>query len=136
MTSILEKTIQKASFLQSTRNFLTNKLALLLTAGTFAFAGCGGESENCVSHADTRCQGGVVYWTDSCGDLENIKEHCDNGCNQNRTGCQEPEEPYCGDGEINSQEECDGNNLNNQTCQSLGFDFGNLSCTNNCTFYL
>ena len=39
----------------------------------------------------------------------------------------------CGDGIINSTEECEVNNLNNQTCQTQGFTYGNLSC-NQCAF--
>ncbi len=39
----------------------------------------------------------------------------------------------CGNGEINGLEECDGNNLNFQTCISLGWAGGQLACTS-CTF--
>jgi hypothetical protein len=40
----------------------------------------------------------------------------------------------CGDGTIQSDEQCDGSNLNNQTCKSRGFAGGTLSCNSNCTF--
>lgn len=40
----------------------------------------------------------------------------------------------CGDGVIQSGEECDGSNLAGQTCQSRGFSGGTLSCNANCTF--
>jgi len=34
----------------------------------------------------------------------------------------------CNNGQINTGEDCDGNNLGGQTCQSLGFSGGTLSC--------
>lgn len=40
----------------------------------------------------------------------------------------------CGDGVISGSEQCDGSNLNGQTCLSLGYASGTLSCTNSCTF--
>jgi hypothetical protein len=40
----------------------------------------------------------------------------------------------CGNGVIDANEECDGGNLGGQTCQSLGFDGGSLSCTAGCQF--
>ncbi|HDP36736.1 MAG TPA: hypothetical protein ENN27_02525, partial [Candidatus Atribacteria bacterium] len=42
--------------------------------------------------------------------------------------------PGCGDGVIQSDEECDGDNLGGATCVSLGFSGGILSCRNDCTF--
>ena len=39
----------------------------------------------------------------------------------------------CGDGVIQSGEECDGSNLAGQTCTSRGFSGGSLSCNSNCT---
>ena len=40
----------------------------------------------------------------------------------------------CGDGVIEGNEQCDGSNLNDKTCQFLGFSSGVLSCNNDCTF--
>lgn len=42
--------------------------------------------------------------------------------------------PGCGDGIIQSGESCDSFNLNNQTCLTLGYSGGILSCNSNCTF--
>jgi Protein of unknown function (DUF1566) len=42
--------------------------------------------------------------------------------------------PFCGNGVVDSSEQCDGSNLNGQTCQSQGFAGGTLSCTSSCTF--
>ncbi|MBR9683002.1 hypothetical protein GOV03_00490 [Candidatus Woesearchaeota archaeon] len=95
MKSTLENIAQKTSFIQRIRNSLTNKLALVLTAGSFAFAGCGTEDQNCTPHAATYCQEGIVYWADSCGNIEKFKEQCDDDCNQIHDGCKEssPELP-------------------------------------------
>ncbi|MCL5775001.1 MAG: hypothetical protein M1333_02185 [Patescibacteria group bacterium] len=40
----------------------------------------------------------------------------------------------CGNGVVNLGEQCDGSNLNGQTCASQGFVTGTLSCNANCTF--
>jgi len=39
----------------------------------------------------------------------------------------------CGDGVIQSGEECDGSNFAGQTCATRGYSGGNLSCNSNCT---
>jgi surface antigen len=41
---------------------------------------------------------------------------------------------YCGDGNIDSGEQCDDTNLGSSTCETLGFDDGTLSCTSSCTY--
>ena len=43
-------------------------------------------------------------------------------------------EAVCGDGIISGNEQCDGTNLDGQTCQSLGYYGGTLSCKADCTF--
>jgi hypothetical protein len=40
----------------------------------------------------------------------------------------------CGNGTIETGEDCDGSNLNGSTCQSLGFLGGTLSCSGACTY--
>jgi hypothetical protein len=47
-------------------------------------------------------------------------------------GCQVA--PTCGNGVLDGGETCDGNNLGGQTCISLGFDAGALSCNGSCIF--
>lgn len=42
--------------------------------------------------------------------------------------------PGCGDGIIEIGEQCDGINLNNQNCSTLGFFSGTLFCNLNCSF--
>lgn len=54
---------------------------------------------------------------------------CQNGvCVTNTTN------PICGNGVVESGEQCDGTNLNGQTCVSRGFTGGTLSCSGSCTF--
>jgi hypothetical protein len=45
-----------------------------------------------------------------------------------------PPAAVCGDGAVGGSEECDGVNLNGETCGGLGFSGGSLSCTGSCTF--
>jgi hypothetical protein len=42
--------------------------------------------------------------------------------------------PVCGNGIAEGTEECDGADLRSQTCESVGFAGGTLSCAQNCTF--
>jgi len=63
---------------------------------------------------------------------------CDvnNGCGGTCNPCVLP---VCGDNNIGVGEQCDGSNLSGQTCESFGFDGGNLSCyppghVNQCIF--
>lgn len=49
----------------------------------------------------------------------------------------EPEpEPVatCGDGRIDENEQCDGSNLLEETCETQGFDTGTLLCSDSCQF--
>ena len=52
---------------------------------------------------------------------------CTSGCNQGE--CGGTASSQCGNGIINSGEECDGVNLNGKTCSDFGFDEGTLKCT-------
>ncbi len=42
----------------------------------------------------------------------------------------------CGDGVAEWDEQCDGVDLNGQTCEGLGYTGGTLSCSDSCTFYV
>ena len=43
------------------------------------------------------------------------------------------QEPYCGDGNKDDGEQCDGSDFGGVSCKSYGFDKGTLSCTASCT---
>lgn len=51
---------------------------------------------------------------------------CDPTCHYDTTPC------LCGDGMVDGDEECDGANLDGNTCVSLGFTAGTLMCTGAC----
>ena len=38
------------------------------------------DEPDCESHDSTTCSGGDVHWVDSCGDIEGVKEECDEEC--------------------------------------------------------
>jgi len=42
-------------------------------------------------------------------------------------------DPVCGDGEVNGNDQCDGDDLGGATCESLGFAEGTVSCSSECT---
>lgn len=42
---------------------------------------------------------------------------------------------FCGDGVVDGDEECDGSDLNAESCEGMGGD-GTLTCTDDCTFEL
>jgi hypothetical protein len=44
------------------------------------------------------------------------------------------ETAVCGNGVVNTGEQCDGSNLNGESCISRGYAGGSLSCNANCTF--
>jgi hypothetical protein len=44
------------------------------------------------------------------------------------------EEVSCGDGVVGAGEQCDRDNLDGNTCEDLGHDGGELTCTDGCTF--
>ncbi|MEK6940299.1 MAG: hypothetical protein AABW49_00155, partial [Nanoarchaeota archaeon] len=47
--------------------------------------------------------------------------------------CEQP--PYCGDGRVNQViEECDGTDLGQETCVSLEFTGGRISCLETCQY--
>jgi hypothetical protein len=46
----------------------------------------------------------------------------------------EAPQPTCGDGVLDEGEPCDGDQLDDATCATLGFDGGQLACTDACTF--
>ena len=88
--------------------------------------------------------GGELYCSASCElafDFCYPGEICDNGVDDDRDGaidCDDPDCarrspcPHCGDG-IALDEDCDGADLGGNTCGSLGYDGGELSCRSNCT---
>lgn len=96
------------------------------------------------------CGDGVVNSTEECDGTNLDGQTCvgleyDQGvlgcsqCNFDISDCSDeepvpPPPPSCGNGAIDPPEQCDGNNLNGQTCVGLGYDQGTLSCNESCDF--
>lgn len=57
---------------------------------------------------------------------------CNLDCTINTSGCVAL--PVCGNGIIEGAEQCDGEDLNSESCSSLNFDYGALSCNESCLF--
>lgn len=91
---------------------------------------CGMQGSNC-----TPDQLGAV----SCLNFDSPKGVAFNGgtlgcnspgaCSYNINAC-----TYCGDNKRNGSEDCDGGDLGGQTCLSLGYDGGALSCNVGCSY--
>ncbi|MBU1243008.1 hypothetical protein KKD52_18575 [Myxococcota bacterium] len=56
---------------------------------------------------------------------------CTGDCRVSTSGC-EPYPETCGNGYWENGEACDGNDLNGASCIGLGFDGGQLACTEDC----
>src|SRR5262245_2708794 len=106
-----------------------SRLALLAVLAGFAciLGGCSKEHTNTF----IKCPDGVV---------NDPFEQCDDGNNVERDNCLTScKLPVCGDTVAHVLgtapfEECDAPDLAGETCESLGFAAGTLSCTSGCTF--
>jgi len=55
---------------------------------------------------------------------------CSDNCQFDTSQCVDDTPEVCGDGVIDPDEDCDGEELGGQTCQGLGFEGGDLACQN------
>ena len=106
---------------------------------------CGSECQLDVTVCASRCGDGVVHtgFGERC-DHENLLDEscetlglgsgtlqCRNTCRLDPSGCEIP--VVCGDGTIMAPlEECEGLELNGNSCESLGFYMGELKCSDDC----
>ncbi len=74
-------------------------------------------------------------------------ELCDDGVDNDRDGSTDCDDndctddpacttSNCGNGNVEGDEQCDGTNLANKTCNSLNYDGGTLACTGTCEYDL
>ncbi|MBA4336454.1 hypothetical protein C0416_01595 [bacterium] len=88
--------------------------------------------ENCSFNATLCSDVGVEY----CGNGNiDLGEECDDGNRSNSDDCSENCKiipPTCGVGGIDPGEECDGEELGDNTCESLGYETGVLYCGGDC----
>jgi len=102
---------------------------------------------------DSSCLFNVSQCVSTCGNaIREAGENCDDGNGRDGDGCSQScrveagwtcdeASPnvctvVCGDGLIVHEEQCDGVNLDEQSCQSLGWYDGELACTAACTIDL
>jgi len=102
--------------------------------------------EICVALNPTEtCGNGIVEKEEECDDGGIIDgDGCDSGCNLEQltpdlARCElaaTESLPQCcnNNDQINGVEICDGTDFNDKTCQSLGFESGDLKCNNKCEF--
>lgn len=84
----------------------------------------------------TGCVGQAPALPEPMGLAGNESSGSDMADSANTTSGHEPDtigpSSQCGNGEVDPGEECDGSTLNVQTCMSLGFDGGRLTCDQGC----
>ena len=121
--------------------FSLTKILLSLSVLTLVAIGCLGQVHNakaanlaaCGLLRNT-CQSGSVVLNPDSRVFNSLTRCYDWICRfDNEVACSECPSK-CGNGQIDSGEECDGNLLNNQTCTSRGYTGGTLSCNASCRF--
>lgn len=101
---------------------------------------CTIDTSNCMN-----CGDAAVTGTEICDGSELNGNTCTSlgmgftagtlGCNNSCSGFDTSNCTTCGNGNAESStEQCDGNDLNGESCSSQGFSGGSLSCSSQCTF--
>jgi hypothetical protein len=70
---------------------------------------------------------GLALVLAACGGNSTVADNPDSGANNNNSA-------ECGNGIIETGEDCDGTALGGQDCADLNLGTGDLSCTGGCTF--
>lgn len=106
---------------------------------------CQIDISDCKKSPVSVCPNGIVDQGEGCDPLLHAGLDCTSfgfeagtvscqNCQISTAGCSGSiPQPICNDGIVQGDEKCDGSNLNNMTCTSLGFAGGTLSC-NQCQF--
>ena len=86
-----------------------------------------------------RCRTGYTRCGKRCVDTETSVKHCGkcgHACDEAEVCVAGDCTPVatCGNGQIEPGEECDGNNHGGETCITMGFAGGTLTCTSDCQF--
>ena len=94
------------------------KHAASMLAAALLVATAGPVAAQCIGDSD---HNGFVNFSDYGGVAANFGQSCAN-------------KPYCGNGVIDGDEECDQANVDGATCLSEGFEAGTLACGADCAF--
>lgn len=106
---------------------------------------CTLDSSGCINEGGAVCGDGQLEGSEQCDGNDLGGETCmslgfdmgqlacDQNCGFDTSGCSN-QGGVCGDNIVDPGEDCDGNNLDGESCQSQGFDAGVLACTLNCIF--
>jgi hypothetical protein len=134
MEMIMAKKIVLGSIIFSLATAVTILGTQLVGCKSGTISGPGGE--NCGNNRlDTgeECDGDLMPET-QCSqlDLGSGQLTCLDTCLYNRSGCEGETVVVCGDNQAQGDEACDGTDFGNWSCQSLGFEDGQLSCTSDC----
>lgn len=75
----------------------------------------------CESHIGKICSGNNLYWKDSCGNLEEKSESCDNGCSNGKCqapGCESHAGTVCSDGDVYWKDSCGNLEDKSKSCDN------------------
>jgi len=92
------------------------------------------DCETCTEEADEQCDGGHPYYYDSCGERGDRIDTCSSSETCLEKSGSATCDANCGNGSVDSGEDCDGTELGGSECTDLGYDGGDLGCSSSCTF--
>ena len=118
------------------QGYVSGTLACATNCLSFDETACQGEGACCAENGTVGCENMActtavceldpsccdVGWSQGCADLAATTAAC-----QGLAGC-----PNCGNATLEDLEVCDGDNLDGQSCASLGLNVGTLACSATC----
>ncbi len=107
-------------------------------------AACTLDVSGCLLNTSGKCGDGIIESGEQC-DSDDLggqtcesrgyaagQLRCTSGCRFDESLCTNEVPSTCGNGIIESGEQCDGQDFGSETCESMGFDGGTLGCTSEC----
>ncbi|MCP4916663.1 MAG: hypothetical protein GY913_07040 [Proteobacteria bacterium] len=87
----------------------------------------------CTEEATEACSGGDPNYYDSCGNKGSRIDTCSSSESCVESGGSATCDADCGNGTVDSGEDCDGTDMDSNTCLTEGYDSGSISCSSSCT---